>query len=52
MKDKLKQFYKNNKKKCIAAGLLVIACVVYCACGQEIDTDVFVDKICALIGGC
>ena len=49
MIEKLKEFYSKNKKKCLTAGVLLIAGIVYCICGQEISVDAIVEKLCTLI---
>jgi len=51
-KQRAKDFVKNNKKKCLAALLVVVAGVAYVFFGYDLNTDVIVDKICSLIGGC
>ena len=51
-KEKAKGFIKNNKKKVIAAGLLVIAGLVYVFCDYELDIDKVTNAICGFIGGC
>ena len=51
-KEKAKGFIKNNKKKVIAAILLVIAGFVYVFCDYELDIDKVTNAICGLVGGC
>jgi len=50
--EKLKEFYKKNKKKCLTAAVLVVAGIVYCVWGQELGIDGIVDQLCLLTGGC
>lgn len=51
-KERLKTFVKNNKKKLIVAGLLVIAGVYYCFTETELDIDKLANVVCSWVGGC
>ena len=46
---KLKEFYSKNKKKCITAGVVIIAGIAYCA-GADINIDTVVATICNFVG--
>ena len=52
MKDKLKEYFKKNKKKCITALLVVVAGIAYACFDYEVDTDKIASVICNFIGGC
>lgn len=52
MKEKFKEYFKKNKKKCITALLVIVAGVVYAFCDYEIDTEKVSSVICNFIGGC
>lgn len=47
--SKLKEFYGKNKKKCITAGVVVIAGIAYCL-GADINIDVITETICRVVG--
>ena len=49
-KETAKGFFKNNKKKCIFALLVVVAAVAYIFFDVDLQVDSITDKICALIG--
>lgn len=51
-KEKAKEFIKNNKKKCILAGLVVVAGVCYVFFDYDLNTDKVAEVICSWIGGC
>lgn len=51
-KQKAKEFLKNNKKKFICAGLVIVAGVAYTFFDIDLNVDSIADKICLLIGGC
>ncbi|MBO7694938.1 MAG: hypothetical protein J6T10_20160 [Methanobrevibacter sp.] len=46
---KLKEFYGKNKKKCITAGVVVVAGIAYCV-GADINIDTVVTAICNFVG--
>lgn len=45
---KLKEFYDKNKKKCITAGVVVVAGISYCL-GADINIDTVVTAICNFV---
>lgn len=46
---KLKEFFSKNKKKCVTAGVVIIAGVAYCI-GADIDMDSIINTICKFVG--
>lgn len=50
--EKLKEFFNANKKKCITAGVLIVAGAAYAFFGYEVNQDTVVNALCAFIGGC
>lgn len=52
MKDKFKDFFKKNKKKCITTVLVIVAAIAYAFFDCEIDTDKITNIICNFVGGC
>lgn len=51
-KQKAKEFLKNNKKKCICAGLVIVAGFSYVFFDYELNIDKVADIVCSWIGGC
>lgn len=51
-KEKTQGFVKNNKKKLIAAGLLIVAGVAYVFFDYDLNVDKVTEIICNFIGGC
>lgn len=49
MKEKLKEFYAKNKKKCAAGVILIAAGIIYCCFGSEIDQEKALDLLCKII---
>lgn len=46
---KLKEFYAKNKKKCVTAGVVIVAGVAYCI-GADINIDVVTEAVCRFVG--
>lgn len=49
MKEKLKEFYSKNKKKCVTALIVVVAGIFYCCFGSDLDQEKAVDLLCKIL---
>lgn len=49
-KEKAKGFFKNNKKKCIFALLVIVSAVAYIFFDVDLNVDSLVEKICNFVG--
>lgn len=49
-KEKAKGFFKNNKKKCIFALLVIVAAIAYIFFDVDLNVDSLVEKICNFVG--
>lgn len=49
MKEKLKEFYSKNKKKCAAGFIVIVAGIFYCCFGSDLDQDKALELLCKII---